>query len=188
MSSDTPNSPMDLEIEVKAYAADLAAIEARLQRLGAVFTGAVHETDTYFNHPQRDFAQTDEALRIRIADDRAFMTYKGRKLDTLSKTREEIEVAVGDPAAAMRLLERVGFTPVARVRKLRRTYKLGGFTVCLDDVTDLGTFVEVEARGTADIEPARDAALALLKQLKLQKTERRSYLELLLNHAESERP
>ena len=170
---------MDIEIEVKAYADDLAAIEALLLRLGAVFIGAVHQTDRYFNHPGRDFAQTDEALRIRIADDRAFMTYKGQKIDRLSKTREEIEVAVGDAAAATRLLVRLGFTPVAAVMKYRRLYELGEFTVCLDDVVGLGTFVEVEARG-ADLEKARDGALALLEQLKLHRTERRSYLELLL--------
>jgi adenylate cyclase class 2 len=170
---------MDIEIEVKAYAEDLAAIETHLQRLGAVFIGAVHQTDRYFNHPGRDFALTDEALRIRIADGRAFMTYKGRKFDRLSKTREEIEVAVGDAAAATRLLERLGFTPVAAVMKHRRLYELGEFTICLDDVAGLGTFVEVEARG-ADIEKARDGALALLEQLKLHRTERRSYLELLL--------
>jgi adenylate cyclase class 2 len=180
MSADKGEGQMDMEIEVKAYAEDLAAIEARLQRLGAVFIGAVHQADRYFNHPQRDFAHTDEALRIRVADNRAFMTYKGRKRDMLSKTREEIEVAVGDAAATMRLLERLGFTPVAAVRKLRREYELGEFTVCLDDVAGLGTFVEVEARGVADIEKARDGALALLEQLKLHRTERRSYLELLL--------
>jgi adenylate cyclase class 2 len=108
------------------------------------------------------------------------MTYKGRKFDRLSKTREEIEVTVGDAAAATRLLERLGFTPVAAVRKLRRMYELGDYTICLDDVAGLGTFVEVEARGVADIEKARDGALALLEQLTLHRTERRSYLELLL--------
>jgi adenylate cyclase class 2 len=187
MSPSKSEGQRDIEIEVKAYAEDLAALEARLQRLGAIFIGAVHQTDRYFTHPQRDFAQTDEALRIRITDDRAFMTYKGRKFDRLSKTREEIEVAVGDAAAATRLLERLGFTPVAAVRKLRRTYELGEFTICLDDVAGLGTFVEVEARGVADIEKARDGALALLDQLTLHRTERRSYLELLLeSRGESE--
>ena len=169
-----------MEIEVKAPAEDLEIIATHLQRLGEVFTGRAHQTDRYFSHPQRDFAQTDEALRIRIADDSAFLTYKGRKIDKLSKTREEIEVAVSDAAAATRLLERLGFVPVAVVRKFRRTYDLDEFTICLDDVAGLGTFVEVEARGVADIEKARDGALALLAQLKLQRTERRSYLELLL--------
>ncbi|HDS45209.1 MAG TPA: class IV adenylate cyclase [Methanomicrobia archaeon] len=180
MSADKGGGQLGVEIEVKAYAADLCALETRLQQLGAVFTGAVHQTDRYFNHPQRDFAQTDEALRIRIADDRVFMTYKGRKMDRVSKTREEIEVAIGDAAAATRLLERFGFTPVEAVRKLRREYRLGEFTVCLDDVAGLGTFVEVERRGAADVEKARDGALALLEQLNLHRTERRSYLELLL--------
>ena len=59
---------MTLEIEVKAYAEDLARVEEQLKDMGAVFIAAMCENDTYFNHPKRDFAATDEALRIRVAN------------------------------------------------------------------------------------------------------------------------
>ena len=91
---------MTLEIEVKAYADNLARVEERLKEMGTVFIAEVSEKDTYFNHPNRDFAVTDEALRIRVADKQSFLTYKGRKIDAKSKTREEIEVALGDVDSA----------------------------------------------------------------------------------------
>ena len=42
--------------------------------------------------PCRDFAQTDEALRIRTVGDTSFVTYKGPKLDATTKTRRELEL------------------------------------------------------------------------------------------------
>lgn len=170
---------MTLEIEVKAYAANLARVEERLKEMGAVFIGEVCEKDAYFNHPNRNFAETDEALRIRVADKQSFLTYKGRKIDAKSKTREEIEVALGDAYSAKLLLMRLGFKPVAEVKKIRKRYKVGEFEICLDDVEGVGTFVEVETKGE-NMEELRDKALTILKRLNLGKTERKSYLELLL--------
>jgi adenylate cyclase class 2 len=170
---------MTLEIEVKAYANNLARVEERLKELGAVFIAAVCEKDTYFSHPNRDFAATDEALRIRVADKQSFLTYKGRKIDAKSKTREEIEVALGDADSANLILMRLGFKPVAEVSKIRKRYKIGEFEICLDNVEGVGTFVEVETKGE-NMGELRDKALAILEKLNLRKTERKSYLELLL--------
>ena len=98
---------MTLEIEVKAYADNLAMVEERLKETGAVFISEGGEKDTYFNHPNRNFAATDEALRIRVADKQSFLTYKGQKIDAKSKTREEIEVVVSDADSANLLLLRL---------------------------------------------------------------------------------
>ena len=46
--------------------------------------------DHYFNGHDRDFHQTDEAFRIRRMGEKNFLTYKGPKRDTDTKTRIEI--------------------------------------------------------------------------------------------------
>jgi adenylate cyclase, class 2 len=56
---------MSYEVEMKFPAADQAALESRLAELGATITAPQSEIDVYFAHPARDFAKTDEALRIR---------------------------------------------------------------------------------------------------------------------------
>lgn len=170
---------MTLEIEVKAYAANLAEVEERLKEMVAVFISEVSEKDTYYNHPNRDFAATDEALRIRVADEQSFLTYKGRKIDAKSKTREEIEVVVSDADSANLILMRLGFEPVAEVKKIRKRYKIDEFEICLDDVAGVGTFVEVETKGD-NMTELRDKALTILEKLNLRNTERKSYLELQL--------
>lgn len=164
---------------MKAYCDDLNHVEEILKEKGAHFIEEVTEIDTYYNHPSRDFAETDEALRIRMCGEKSYVTYKGPKIDALSKTREEIETEIKDSDVAKQLLVALGFHPVVEVKKVRRLYRLSPFDICLDDVENAGTFVEVETSGESVVE-LRNAALDLLKELNLKKYDRRSYLELLL--------
>jgi adenylate cyclase, class 2 len=178
-----------LEVEVKFPVSDLAAIEMRLKVLGATPERNRVETDYYFNAPDRDFASTDEALRLRRIGPANFVTYKGPKTDKTTKTRLEIEVALaeGDEAVEKfkRLLASLGYRPVAQVEKQRQIYSLdrGGFAIeiCLDQVRDVGAFVEIETQAPdTAVEQARQAVLRLARELELETQERRSYLELLL--------
>jgi adenylate cyclase class 2 len=170
-----------IEIEVKSRLADRRALERKLRALGAKLHDEAVETDAYYNHPARDFAETDEALRIRRCHGKATLTYKGPKLDKTSKSREEIIIGLDDGRNAPAMLERLGFRAVASVRKRRRVYILGRFEICVDQVDGLGDYFEIEARGPKKgYEKLRDEALKLLVELGGKEPERRSYLELLL--------
>jgi len=182
------------EVEVKVRAAH-AAVESALDAADAAFVEAVVQEDTYYDAPHRNFAETDEALRIRREWDPARddaggdaagttkITYKGPLLEAESKSREEHETAVADGQAAAGVFDGLGFEPAATVRKERRYYRLDGYTVTLDSVDGLGEFVEVETEtADDDIESAREGARAVLADLGLDPTDqiRTSYLGLLL--------
>jgi adenylate cyclase class 2 len=178
-----------LEVEVKYRVDDPAAVVARLGALGADRAAERTDADHYFNAPDRDFQQTDEAFRLRRIGAENRLTYKGPKREAATKTRTEIEVrlADGDAAAADtgRMLVSLGYRPVAVVRKRRTVYHLtrGPFAVevCADDVDRVGSFVEVEVVAEeARFEEAKAAVLALAAELGLTHQERRSYLEMLL--------
>jgi adenylate cyclase class 2 len=179
-----------LEIEIKFPVEDLRLLEDRIQReCGAVELSSHEEADHYFNAPDRDFARTDEALRLRRIGSANYVTYKGPKRDSATKTRTELEVplAAGDQTAEdfLRLLRHLGYKPVAVVRKARRTFRLtcGGFdmNICLDQVEGVGAFAELEIVADEEsFEPAQSALLDLARRLYLTVSERRSYLELLL--------
>jgi adenylate cyclase class 2 len=92
------------EVEQKYPLADVAAVEAALARLGATWHGTVEQVDRYFNHPCRDFAATDEALRLRRTGEALAITWKGPRLDATAKTRRELELPLAEaavPAAAL---------------------------------------------------------------------------------------
>jgi adenylate cyclase class 2 len=177
------------EVEQKFPMGQPAAMEAALRHLGAKFSTAVVQIDRYFAHPARDFARTDEALRIRQVGERNLITYKGAKLDSTTKTRREIELPLAEGAASAEqwasLLIALGFAPAGVVRKTRRAAGLefGGwhFDIALDEVDELGNFIELELAGDeGNLDAARDALAQLAARLGLAQNERRSYLELLL--------
>src|SRR5262245_40987976 len=112
---------MSVEVEMKFRAPDPRQLMAALAGLGCGPWDEVDQVDNYLAHPARDFAQTDEALRIRSEGQQNYLTYKGPKLDATTKTRREIEMPLSpgaDAAAqAAELFGALGFRPVASVRK-----------------------------------------------------------------------
>ena len=63
-----------IEVEVKAKIENFDTMRKKLDELGAKKTKTESQEDLYFNSPIVDFAETDEALRIRttISEDNHF--------------------------------------------------------------------------------------------------------------------
>ena len=198
-------SPGMYEVEIK-FPADLDATRERLREAGAERVAAKRQRDTYYDAPHREFAETDEALRIRRetplsdgdgsvegdgdgsaeggADPAATVTYKGPLLEAASKTRAEHETGVDDGEALAAVLDGLGFEPAATVEKRREFWAYDGFTVTLDAVAGLDEYVEIEraVEAESEVDAAREAAVEALDRLGLDAADqvRTSYLGLLL--------
>jgi len=179
-----------IEVELKFPTSDASRVRSQVEQLGGRPKGRIKQTDRYFAHPTRDFAQTDEALRIRVVGDRACVTYKGPLLDQTTKSRDETEVwfeaGANDAPRFAHVLEQLGFRPVREVCKQREPWSLQwqerDVEIAIDDVEDLGEFIELETSAVeADFEDAKQALLSLADELKLDGGERRSYLSMLMN-------
>lgn len=199
------------EVELKVRA-DHAVVRERLAELGAEHVERVEQADTYYDAPHRDFAETDEALRVRRetvvpvdesaseqtasdagdADARPAptdvrVTYKGPLVDDTSKTRREFETGVDDGETMGKVLGGLGFDPAAVVEKTRDRYRLDDYVVTLDSVAGVGEFVEVEREvPESEVTAAREGAFDLLDRLGLDAddTIRTSYLGMVLGDAE----
>jgi adenylate cyclase class 2 len=183
-----------LEIEQNYANADFAAIEQRLAAWGVTDHEDEEESDDYFDAPDRDFKQTDEAFRLRRIGAKNLLTYKGPKKPATVKIRTELEVPLpdGDDAARQftELLKHLGYRYVATVTKRRRTYRFQrdpfGVAVCLDEVVGLGCYAELEIVAPEERQDAAHELLTRLgNELHLSDVERRSYLGLILDHASS---
>ncbi|HVN73599.1 MAG TPA: class IV adenylate cyclase [Methanoregula sp.] len=134
-----------IEIELKVAVPALDPVREALMRLGAKPAGSAREHDVYYNAPHRDFAKTDEAVRVRYTDDHAVVTYKGAKIKSSGlKAREELNTAVESGPVFEAILDRLGFTRTAEVNKQRENFQYAGASISLDLVEELGTFVEIE--------------------------------------------
>jgi adenylyl cyclase CyaB, putative len=181
------------EVEVKVRAVH-DPVREQLAAMDADHVGRVTQVDTYYDAPDRDFAATDEAFRVRREVDhddgagdseRALLTYKGPLVDDTSKTREEAETRVAEEAELEAILAGLGYEPAATVHKNRDRYEVGGCRVTLDRVDEVGEFVEVEHHdpvAETEIEGAREAVTDLLVELDLNPGEsiQTSYLGLVL--------
>tara|TARA_R110002049_G_scaffold4601_4_gene31846 strand:+ start:73268 stop:73849 length:582 start_codon:yes stop_codon:yes gene_type:complete len=190
-----------IEVELKFPVTDAQTLREQLDQLGGRKASTENHVDTYFNHPCRDFAETSEALRIRKIDGLPYVTYKGAKLPGEVKARRELEWSLGESDGNERpnngsnmqeLLTLLGFREVANVHKCRESYVIedesGPISVTIDRVEQLGTFAEVEviAEDDTQVETARTRVTDLAKKLKLENSEPRSYLRLLLVRREGQ--
>ena len=166
-----------IEVEVKARAQE--DTQEKITAMGAKPLKVENHHDLYFNSPLRDFKVSDEALRIRIKEEGARLTYKGPKLDQETKSRLEWTVKIDDPVQMEQILLVLGFELSAEVCKRRTKYSFGDIVIALDEVEGLGSFLEVEAVGDIGWEMQRTKVLSVLAGLGLGGSIRSSYLELL---------
>jgi adenylate cyclase, class 2 len=185
---------MTYEVEMKFPLGEGDDLVPRLLALGAVEHETLEQADRYFNHPSHDFAETDEAFRLRSIGDENCVTYKGPKLDPVAKTRHEIEIAYAsgleNAVQFAEMLTLLGFRESLTVRKTRRVFHLKwkerSVEVLLDRVAQLGDFAEIETLSNDDEkEVAKECVLSLAAELGLEKSERRSYLRMLIEHSSS---
>jgi adenylate cyclase class 2 len=179
------------EVELKAKIGNREETAKRIIAKGGRFLREVSQDDVYFRHPCRDLRERDEALRLRREGGSCTLTFKGRRVGSGVKMREEIEAGVDDGAAAFALLKRLGFEEAFEIRKKRSIYSLEGAEVSLDSVEGLGEFMEIELI-LKDGEPGdgiRERLHGLAERLKVPKeglmTE--SYFELLASKSSSSR-
>jgi adenylate cyclase class 2 len=150
-------------------------LRERLRALGALHVSTDDEANVLFDRPGGRFRRADTVLRLRTVDSRpsGTLTYKGpaERRGGL-KSRQEVEVAVGDAKQAAALLRALGYREAVAYRKRRERWRLLGVEVALDTL-EVGCFCELEG-------PA-EALGALAKQLGLDPAgvEPATYPELL---------
>lgn len=149
------NGEMAIEIEAKIKVADLGQVAARLRGLGARERGRVVQRDWFFDRADGSMRRGDVGLRLREetgADGvKTVMCYKGPRLKGRYKEREEIEFTLSDAEQGREFLAALGFEATLAFEKRRWLWELQGCEVCLDEVVELGAFVEVEGPGEQQV-------------------------------------
>jgi adenylate cyclase class 2 len=160
----TPIPNMKKEIEVKFKVADPGALEEALARAGSVLGAGVLQEDTiYINYdrPFVDFKPGDIFLRIRKSNGKNIFTFKqGEEMKSVER-----ETEVGSAEQLHDILTFLGFRPEVNVTKRRRKGIWKGYEVCLDEVENLGTFIELEKITDEDSDLVQEAMVADLHTL-----------------------
>jgi predicted adenylyl cyclase CyaB len=170
-------SKTNLEIEVKLACDSLDPV------LSAGLKLSIEKPRYFEDNWLLDFAdgrlfKQGAALRVRLANGKGLVTYKGIVEDSATsplKVREEIESAVEDPEQMVTLFERLGFHRSFRYQKYRTDY-----TVTIDDKPIVVTFDETPMGNFLEIEGDEQGVLAVLNAagFPIEEIIRESYPEL----------
>ncbi len=172
-----------IEIEVKIACENSSEIESRLQALSAHLIGCWSETDMFFDFEDNRLKNNDSALRLRARDNineghtSYRLTFKGPRLEGDYKCRREIELVIESPDAIQSLLEALGLKPFIAYTKTRNSWKYQNCTIEIDNIPDLGNFIEIEG-------PNKEAIDKVLKSLNLTDKPiiKQSYLEMIMEY------
>ena len=134
-----------VETETKLRVAGPEPARAELARLGATCVRPrCLEDNLLLDDAEGSLAAGGSLLRLRRTPGRAVMTFKGpRSVAGGVKSREELELELGDTDAAQAIFTRLGFRGVFRYQKYRETYRWQDVEIVLDE-TPIGTFLEIE--------------------------------------------
>jgi|WetSurMetagenome_2_1015567.scaffolds.fasta_scaffold873552_1 adenylate cyclase, class 2 len=146
---------MSIEIEAKLKVDSLELVEQKLKLLGGEFVAEQLQSDEHFDDAKSSLKNSDRCLRLRkqqISDNIKYLLgYKGAKEKSNFKKRQEIEVEIKNAEALKQLLSAIGYESKLCVEKKRRLWRLGGCEVALDELSVIGSFVEIEGPGDKEI-------------------------------------
>lgn len=141
----------EVEAKIGLQPKELDVVRARLTAAGATSEGVDEEENLLFDSNDGRLRKSGQGLRLRSfgGRDEVVLTYKGpTERDSAYKSREELEVRVGDVPAMRDILERLGFRATTRYAKQRERWHLGETEIALDRLA-FGDYVEVEGTEAA---------------------------------------
>jgi adenylate cyclase, class 2 len=136
---------VSIETEIKIRIEDPESFCRRLGALNSDILSARHFEDNYvFDFTGQSLRSHQCLLRVRLADSKCFLTFKGPpRQEGIFKTREELETQVEDAETLLQILERIGMQIGFRYQKYRREFVLDGVLVAVDE-TPIGNYAEIE--------------------------------------------
>lgn len=139
---------MKIEIETKIKVDSFDEVWERLKEHDAELMAKVIQQDTFFVDTENKMIASDRGLRLRVqiegGVETVLLTYKGPRQDTDFKSRQEIEVEVDSFESTEAIFLALGFEKSISFEKKRDLWSLDECDVCLDELPQLGRFVEVE--------------------------------------------
>ena len=133
------------EIEIKAVLRDKEGVIEKLNSLGCELSNPIHQKDSVFVEHTGSldiFLANPAFLRIRVNNDsETIFTVKKR---TGALVALEHEVVVNSKEEMENILALLGFTQACEIQKTRYKTSYQGCEICLDEVKNLGSFIEME--------------------------------------------
>jgi len=161
----------NIEVELKFPLLNHKEIIEKLKSIAKLEKERDFQKDIYFNPAHRDFLSkkpVSEWLRLRESKKGFSLNYKKWHNEDGTKTVscDEFETKIENLEALKKLFGNLNFKELISVEKNRSIWNYKDTEIAIDEVKELGTFIEIEARGNfANIEEAKKHLYEVLKEL-----------------------
>jgi len=124
------------------------------------YEGVKRVLDVYFYDPKKEELKPDNkgrlsaSFRLRDKDGKYFMTYKIDYFDSSDKWThsDEHEIQVSDLRTAENIIEHLGLKTLVEIDNTKHTYTTDKYEIVLEDVKNLGLFLEAERKNLKEKE------------------------------------
>lgn len=130
-----------IEMEIKAFVNNKADVENRVKKLGCEWQDEGEQIDTIYLKDEIDKTSAP-IFRIRESKSKYFLTLK--ILEENVNTANELETQILDKHVFAEMICLLGFQFCVKIVKHRKITTYKGYLICLDEVEQLGTFIEIE--------------------------------------------
>jgi adenylate cyclase class 2 len=156
------------EIEVKAYLNNRETVIAKLTELGCTLSEPIRQIDTVYSkisNTTGDYNSANEHfLRIRKSSDGKILFTVKEKMKRHMASKE-FETEVSDGEALEQAIFLMGYSIANGLDKTRATAHYKDYEICLDDVQELGSFIEVEKFSEEDPDKVTEELFQFLTTL-----------------------
>jgi len=140
----------DTEIEIRFPLRNSLNVAEFLDKNAQIISKNIFQKDTYYSPAHRDFLKVKyvvEWLRLRESSKGSSMTYKHFFPENSIKTDycDEFEAKVDNVEAVKKIFQSLNFKEVVVVEKVRKVWNFEKVEIAIDDVSELGSFIEIEA-------------------------------------------
>ena len=147
----------------------------KLKVLGCVFDTAITQEDIVYAKnvgSLKNFRDNDVFLRIRVKNKKKILfTLKKRMTNDLDAIEHEVEISSKEEMEQALFL--MGYKEAVRVNKTRVITHYDTCEICIDDVENLGTFIEMEKlTKDGDSDKIQEELFKFFESLGISRTDR----------------
>ncbi len=183
---------MNIEVEVRAKVNNFNEIKKALEKIGANFVNSKKQIDKIFGSAkfldsEHKIIEGGLSARIREVDGKRTLEFKEIVRE---KGGIELNCEVSTIEIAEKMLKKLDFEEAFTIEKTRETYSYKDFEIALDNVEQLGSFIEIEKSINSEegMEEARKECVDLLDKISPgSKIETRKYGDLMQEIINSKR-
>jgi len=157
----------EVEVEIKFPLNNPKTVIKKLNSIAKRIKSDDCQKDVYFIPSHRNFIKQEpvsEWLRIREGKRGTVLNYK-KWHSTGGVSCDEFETSVDNIVALKRIFQSLDFNQLITVEKTRSSWDYNDVEISIDKVTELGWFIELEAKNESSIGEAKELLYKALKEL-----------------------